>query len=142
MATDCIFCEIIAGDRPGYVVYEDESTVAFLDANPLARGHTLVVPRDHHDRLNDMDEESARDLFATMHRLVPVIEDAVDADATNVGFNNGETAGQVVGHVHGHIIPRFEGDGGRPIHAVAASQESLSDDELQAIADDIEDAGQ
>jgi histidine triad (HIT) family protein len=140
MSEDCIFCGIVAGDVPGHVVYEDESTVAFLDANPLAAGHTLVVPRDHHERIQDMPADLARDVFGTIHELVPVIEAAVGADATNVGFNNGETAGQVVGHVHGHVVPRFEGDGGRPIHAVAAEQADLDDDELAAIADDIGDA--
>ncbi len=140
MSEDCIFCAIAAGEQPGHVVYEDDATVAFLDANPLARGHTLVVPRDHHERIQDVPDDVARDVFGTIHRLVPVIEAAVDADATNVGFNNGETAGQVVPHVHGHVIPRFEGDGGRPIHAVAASQEDLDDDELAAIAGDVRDA--
>ncbi|PSP79120.1 HIT family protein [Halobacteriales archaeon QS_1_68_20] len=142
MSEDCIFCAIVSGDQPGHVVYEDDSTVAFLDANPLAPGHTLVVPRDHHERVQDMPDDVARDVFRTIHRLVPRIEDAVDADATNVGFNNGETAGQVVPHVHGHVVPRFEGDGGRPIHAVAASQEDLDDDELAAIAEDVRSAGE
>jgi len=140
MSEDCIFCGIVAGETPGHVVHEDETTVAFLDANPLAPGHTLVVPRDHHAHLGDLPAGVARDVFGTIHELVPAIERAVDADATNVGFNNGETAGQVVGHVHGHVIPRFDGDGGRPIHAVAASQENLSDEELAAIAEDIGEA--
>jgi histidine triad (HIT) family protein len=137
MTDDCIFCDIVAGDQPGHVVHEDDDVVAFLDANPLARGHTLVVPRDHHERLQDLPPETAAALFDAVHDLVPTIEAAVDADATNVGFNNGEVAGQVVPHVHCHVVPRFEGDGGRPIHAVAASQESLSDDELAAIAEDV-----
>lgn len=138
MIDDCIFCAIVAGDQPGHVVYEDDDVVAFLDANPLARGHTLVVPRDHHERIQDMPGEIARDVFGTIHELVPAVETAVGADATNVGFNNGETAGQVVPHVHGHVIPRFDGDGGRPIHAVAPSQEQLSEAELAAVADDID----
>jgi histidine triad (HIT) family protein len=139
MSEDCIFCGIVAGDSPAHVVYEDDRTVAFLDANPLARGHTLVVPRDHHEHVQDVPRDLAEDLFGAVHELVPAIEAAVGADATNVGFNNGEVAGQVVPHVHGHVIPRFDGDGGRPIHAVAASQEQLSTDELDDIAADIAD---
>lgn len=137
MPDDCIFCAIAAGELPAHVVYEDDTTVAFLDANPLAEGHTLVVPRAHHERIQDMPSELARDVFGTMHHLLAPIEDAVGADATNVGFNNGEASGQEVPHVHGHVIPRFDGDGGRPIHAVAASQEHLTDNELAAIAEDI-----
>jgi histidine triad (HIT) family protein len=137
MSDDCIFCAIASGDAPGYRVREGDDVVAFLDANPLARGHTLVVPRDHHQRLQDVPDETAAALFDTVHDVVPAVEAAVDADATNVGINNGEVAGQVVQHVHCHVIPRFEGDGGRPIHAVAASQEDLSDDELATVAADV-----
>ncbi|UTF53883.1 HIT family protein [Natronosalvus rutilus] len=129
-----IFSQIVAGDIPARVVYEDETTFAFLDANPLAPGHTLVIPRDEYERLNDVPDDVAADLYATIHRLVPVVEDAVDADATTVAFNNGEAAGQEVPHVHCHIVPRFDGDGGGPIHAVAGETPDLEDDELDEIA--------
>jgi len=119
MSADCIFCRIAAGDSPAHVVYEDETVCAFLDANPLAPGHTLVVPSGHYERLNDLPDDVAADLYATIHDLVPAVEAAVDAPATNVGFNNGPESGQEVPHVHGHIVPRFAGDGGNPIHAVA-----------------------
>jgi len=140
MAEDCIFCAIAAGEQPGHVVYEDEDTVAFLDANPLARGHTLVVPREHHSRFEELPTHVVEALFSAAHHLVPVIEEAVDPDGFNVGFNDGEVAGQVVPHTHVHVVPRFEGDGGRPIHAVAASQADLDDEELADIAGTIRDA--
>jgi histidine triad (HIT) family protein len=133
-----IFSQIIEGEIPARIVYEDETTVAFLDANPLAPGHTLVVPRDEYERLNDVPDDVATDLYATIHQMVPAVEDAVDADATTVAFNNGEAAGQEVPHVHCHIVPRFEGDGGGPIHAIAGERPDLADDELDDIADDIE----
>ena len=133
-----IFSQIVEGEIPARVVYEDETTMAFLDANPLAPGHTLVIPKDEYERLNDVPEDVAADLYATIHRMVPAVEEAVDADATTVAFNNGEVAGQEVPHVHCHIVPRFEGDGGGPIHAVAGDRPELDDDELDEIADDIE----
>ncbi|RQG94682.1 HIT family protein [Natrarchaeobius chitinivorans] len=133
-----IFSQIVEGEIPARIVYEDETTIAFLDANPLAPGHTLVIPKDEHERLNDVPEDVASDLYATIHRLVPAVEDAVDADASTVAFNNGDAAGQEVPHVHCHIIPRFEGDGGGPIHGVAGDPPELADDELDAIADDVE----
>jgi len=139
MAEDCIFCGIVAGDIPSRTVYEDDDVLAFLDANPLAPGHTLVIPKEHHETLGDLPEEPGAAVFAALHDLAPVVEDAVDADASNVAFNNGEAAGQEVPHVHGHVIPRFEGDGGRPIHAIAGSRPDLSDDELDDIADRIAD---
>lgn len=133
-----IFSQIVEGEIPARVVYEDETTLAFLDANPLAPGHTLVVPKDEYERLNDVPEDVADDLYDTIHRLVPAVETAVDAPATTVAFNNGEAAGQEVPHVHCHIVPRFEDDGGGPIHAVAGETPDLEDDELDEIADDIE----
>jgi histidine triad (HIT) family protein len=136
---DCIFCQIVDGAIPSRTVYEDETTLAFLDANPLAPGHTLVVPKAHHEHLQDLPEELAADVFATLHRVTGAAEAAVDADASTVAFNNGEAAGQEVPHVHGHVVPRFEGDGGRPIHAVAGDRPDLSDDDLDAVAADVAD---
>jgi histidine triad (HIT) family protein len=136
---DCIFCQIVAGEIPSRTVYEDETTLAFLDANPLAPGHALVIPKDHHERLQDLAGDLAGDVFATLHRVTDAAEDAVDADASTVAFNNGEAAGQEVPHVHGHVVPRFDGDGGRPIHAVAGARPDLSDAELDDVAADIAD---
>ncbi|MDG5776110.1 HIT family protein [Haloarculaceae archaeon H-GB2-1] len=138
MTDDCIFCQIVAGDIPSRTVYEDETVFAFLDVNPLAPGHTLVIPKEHHERLNDTPADVATDVYAALHELVPSVEAAVDAPASTVAFNNGEVAGQEVPHVHGHIVPRFEGDGGGPIHSLFGSQPDLADDELDRIAADIE----
>ncbi|WP_394740730.1 HIT family protein [Natronococcus roseus] len=133
-----IFTQIVEGEIPARIVYEDETTVAFLDANPLAPGHTLVIPKDEYERLNDVPDDVATELYATIHRLVPAVEEAVDADASTVAFNNGEEAGQEVPHVHCHIVPRFEGDGGGPIHGIAGEAPDLADDELDDIAGEIE----
>ena len=138
MSEDCIFCSIVDGEIPARVVYEDDQAIAFLDANPIAPGHTLVIPKAHHERLSDMDDDTASSVFQTLYDLVGAVEAGVDADGANVGFNDGEAAGQEVPHVHGHIIPRFEGDGGSPLHAVAGEEPDLSEDELDDIANDIE----
>jgi len=137
MTEDCIFCQIVDGEIPARVVYEDDDVLAFLDANPMAPGHTLVVPKDHYETLGDLPDDEGSAVFAALHRLAPLVEDAVDADASTVAFNNGEAAGQEISHVHGHVIPRFEGDGGGPIHAVAGSRPDLSEDDLDDIADDV-----
>ncbi|MFB6222695.1 MAG: HIT family protein [Haloarcula sp.] len=137
MSEDCIFCQIVAGDIPSRTVYEDDTVFAFLDANPLSPGHTLVIPKAHHERLNNTPADVAGEVLSTLHELVPVVESAVDAPASTVAFNNGEEAGQEVSHVHGHIVPRFEDDGGRPIHALVTDSPDLDDDELDAIESDI-----
>jgi len=137
MSQNCVFCRIVDGELPARTVAETDATLAFLDANPLAPGHTLVIPKAHHARIGDLPEDLAGDLFDQLYRLVPVVQDAVDADAVNVGFNDGPASGQEVPHVHGHVVTRFEGDGGRPIHAVAGSRPDLSEKELDDVADRI-----
>jgi len=137
---ETIFERIVAREIPARIVHETDTTLAFLDANPLASGHTLVIPKTPHERLADLPASEAADLFAVVHTLAPAIERAVEADATTVGINDGEAAGQEVPHVHVHVIPRFDGDGGGPIHAVAPDPPALSEDDLDSIADSITDA--
>ncbi|WP_200532033.1 HIT family protein [Halorubrum sp. LN27] len=137
MSADCIFCSIVDGDIPARTVHETDDVLAFLDASPLARGHTLVIPKSHAQHVGDLDDGLANDLFAAVTELTPRVQAAVDADGANVGINDGEAAGQEVPHVHIHIIPRFEGDGGAPLHAVGGDRPDLSDDELDAIAADV-----
>lgn len=134
---DCIFCAIAAGDIPARVVAERDETIAFLDANPLAPGHTLVIPKGHFDRMDSTPAPIRSAVLEELGALTSVVENAVDADGSNVGFNNGPAAGQEVPHLHGHIVPRFAGDGGRPIHAVAGNRPDLSEAELDDIADRI-----
>lgn len=111
MPAETIFAEIAAGDRASHTVYEDEHTYAFLDADPVAPGHTLVIPREPVARLQALPSAVRADLLATVARLVPAVEAGVGADATTVTLNNGPAAGQEIPHVHWHIVPRFEDDG-------------------------------
>jgi histidine triad (HIT) family protein len=140
MSDDCIFCRIVEGDIPGRIVHESDHAVAFLDANPLSKGHTLVVPRAHRQRLADLSTDEMTALFDAVHQLTPRVEAAVDADAVTVGVNDGEAAGPEVPHVHVHLVPRFDGDGGGPIHAIAPDRPDLSDEELDAVADAVQEA--
>jgi len=102
----CIFCKIIEGEAPAHRVYEDELTMAFLDANPAADGHTLVVPRHHEARIERLPPEIYEAVWATVKRLVPPIEKVMEASASNIDVHNGRAAGQLIPHVHVHIIPR------------------------------------
>lgn len=136
MSEDCIFCQIIDGELPSDKIAETEHSYAFLDVNPLARGHTLVIPKAHHELVGNMPADTAGDLFELVSDITPAVEDAVGAPASTVAFNNGEDAGQEVPHVHCHIVPRFADDGGKPIHSLFAGAD-LADDEMAAVADAI-----
>ncbi len=111
MASDCIFCKIIAGEFPSYKVYEDDKTLAFLDINPVNPGHTLVVPKNHSQDLSEIAEKDLVVVIKVIKKLAPAITNGVGAKGFNLGLNNGEIAGQVVKHLHFHIMPRFSGDG-------------------------------
>lgn len=137
MGEDCIFCSIVAGDVPSRSVYEDEDTFAFLDVNPLSRGHTLVIPKGHYSRVADLPDAVGDALFGRTHRLAPAIEAAVDADGVTIGVNDGSAAGQEVPHVHVHVVPRFEGDGAGAIHSLRWERPDLPDDDLDDVAERI-----
>ena len=139
MGSDCIFCQIINGEIPSNTIAETDGAYAFLDVNPLARGHTLVIPRDHHERVGNMPADTAGAVFELVNEITPAVEAAVDAPASTVAFNNGEAAGQEVPHLHCHIVPRFPEDGGKPIHSLFTGAD-LSDDEMDEIADAIRNA--
>jgi histidine triad (HIT) family protein len=114
----CLICSIIDGSVPSQVVYEDADSVAFLDARPVAPGHTMLVPRAHVARIEDLTPAQAEALFFALHRILTPIREAVGTDATTVGVNNGPGSGQEIQHVHIHIIPRRRGDGGGVIQSL------------------------
>jgi histidine triad (HIT) family protein len=137
MTEDCLFCQIVAGDIPSHTVYEDEDVYAFLDVNPLARGHTLVIPKTHHERVNDLSDSAAAAVGAALPRVATAVEAAVDAPATTIGFNNGTAAGQEVPHTHAHVVPRFEDDGVGTINMMFRTTLDLDDEEMADLADEI-----
>jgi histidine triad (HIT) family protein len=106
-----IFSKIIAGEIPCHRVYEDDRVLAFLDLNPLARGHVLVIPKEPAETLDQLSDESAAALGRVLPRLSRAVLAATGARHFNVLQNNGAPAHQAVFHVHFHIIPRFEDSG-------------------------------
>ena len=142
MSDDCVFCGILGEEIPARVVYENDDVLSFLDANPLARGHTLVVPKTHHERVAAMPDDDRDAVFGALGRLGPSVQAAVDADGLNVGMNDGSAAGQEVPHVHGHLVPRFEGDGGGAVHSIVRTRPDLPDEEMDELEADIRDAAE
>ncbi|WP_254863909.1 HIT family protein [Halovivax gelatinilyticus] len=138
MTDETVFTRIVAGDLPSETIYADGTASAFLDANPVAPGHTLVVPNSPYRRLQEMPPEEASALLSTLYELVPAIERAVGADATTIVLNNGPEAGQEVAHVHWHVIPRFDDDG-TLVEYHSLLEDGLDESERASIADAIRD---
>ena len=107
MKNDCIFCAIAAGEIPSFKVYEDELVLAYLDINPFAEGHTLVIPKAHSEGLLDTSDETLATIVARVKKVAAHLKAALPCDGFNILQNNGEAAGQTVKHVHFHIVPRY-----------------------------------
>jgi histidine triad (HIT) family protein len=127
----CVFCEIVAGRAPAYRVYEDESTLAFLDLFPFTRGHLLVIPKHHGERLTDFAVEDIAAVMGTLARMCRRAE-RLTSDY-NVALNAGPKAGQIIFHLHFHLIPRY-GES-NPFHP--RERLRISDEEANRVVADL-----
>lgn len=114
MDADCIFCRIVGGDAPAFVVAEDDQCVAFLDRGQAAEGHTLVVPRVHSADIWTISESEACSVMAMAKRVAHLLDDRLAPDGMNLTQSNRPAGWQDVFHFHLHVIPRWAGDGLRP----------------------------
>jgi histidine triad (HIT) family protein len=127
MEANCTFCKIIAGELVAPVVFEDESSVAFLDHRPVFPGHVLLVPRTHHEILSDLPQALLAPFFRNAQLLSRAVEQGLDAHGTFVGINN--RVSQSVPHLHLHIVPRRFKDGLRgffwPRHKYESAEQMI-----------------
>ncbi len=114
----CIFCKIANKEKEAEIIYETENVLSFLDINPRAPGHSLVIPKKHARKLIDLEDELIADLFVATKEVMNILQGALNPDAFNVGINDGEAAGQEIPHLHVNLFPRFRGDHGKPVHAI------------------------
>jgi histidine triad (HIT) family protein len=106
----CVFCRIIGGEEMVSLVHEDDRVIAFLDIQPMSRGHTLIATKEHYETLFDLPEELAAHCLAVARRIAPGVSRAMDAQAINIFSANGRAGGQDVPHFHLHLIPVREGE--------------------------------
>jgi histidine triad (HIT) family protein len=106
---ECLFCRIVAGDEPAEIVFEDQISLAFLDVRPLFPGHSLLVPRAHHETLADLPDELIEPYFRNARMLSTAVRDAMGAQGSFVAINN--VVSQSVPHLHTHVVPRVRKDG-------------------------------
>ena len=110
-ADGCLFCRMAAGQIPVAKIYEDDVVLAFLDIGPLSDGHTLVIPKQHFEKLHDCPADLLGQVCSRLGKLAGAVAAAMNCDGYNLLCNNGRAAGQLIEHLHFHIIPRNAGDG-------------------------------
>ena len=106
----CVFCDIVKGSTASHVIYQDNEYVAILDKYPIAFGHTLVMPKKHFERVNDLSLREFGALYARVYALNRIITSRMNASASHISINDGVAANQLIPHVHVHIIPRSLND--------------------------------
>lgn len=133
---DTIFMKIIRREVPADIVYEDEDTIAFLDAKPIVPGHTLVIPKKFAQNIFDVDEATLAATMRAVRNIAPAVRDAVGARGVHINSNHGAAAGQIVFHLHFHIIPRHD----RSEFSFWPQEENVSRATAAAVAEKIRQA--
>ena len=105
---ETVFSKILRGEIPSHRVYEDEHVLAFLDVNPISRGHTLVIPKEPAETLDRLSDEAAAAIGRVLPRIARAVLAATGASHFNILQNNGALAHQAVMHVHFHVIPKHD----------------------------------
>ncbi len=111
--SDCVFCRIVAGEIPSAKVYEDESTLVFMDIGEVNPGHVLVTVKPHVENIFGLDDALAAAVFRTAARVARAVQKAYAPEGVTLYQANGAAAGQTVFHFHLHLVPRYAQDGMR-----------------------------
>ena len=106
---DCIFCKIARGEIPSFKIYEDDKVLAFEDINPIAEGHTLIIPKEHAENLWEIPSEDLTAIHLASQKIMHAIREVLDPTGVAVLQLNGRGVNQVVMHYHLHLIPRATG---------------------------------
>lgn len=128
----CIFCDIINKKKPGYLVYEDDTSVALLDIFPSVEGHVMVIPKKHGETILDYNKEELGHIMGVSQKAIEGLTKTYDTQVYTIGINHAEKKG--VPHLHIHILPRFDDDGGGIIQTVV---KKTSNKDLKNIAQNI-----
>ena len=127
----CIFCKIASKEIPAKILVETESCIGFLDAFPLARGHALVIPKNHYEKLQDLPTDINTEVFSMVHSLISRVDSLTGA--TLMAVHNGKDSGQEIPHVHVHLIPRSSEDSAGAVHSMFSQKLELSESEINEL---------
>ncbi len=132
---DCVFCKIVKGEIPAKIIDETNKTLAFMDAFPLTKGHSLVIPKNHYEKMQEIPPEENAELFETVRNVLSKVDKLTNA--TLVALHNGKDSGQEVPHVHIHLIPRSKEDSAGPVHSMFKDRPKLSDEEFNELVEKL-----
>ncbi len=107
---DCIFCKLANGEIPTATVYEDEDFRAIMDISPAARGHVIILTKEHAANIYELSDELASKIFVVAKKIAKAVKEEIQCDGVNILQNNGDAAGQSFFHIHVHVIPRYTKD--------------------------------
>ena len=130
---DCIFCKIANGEIPSKTLYEDADFRVILDLAPAAKGHALILPKDHAANLYELSEESASKVLVVAKKIAEQMKNKLNCEGLNLMQNNGEVAGQTVHHFHMHVIPRYSDDGQK----IEFNSKECTPEELESVRKQI-----
>ena len=133
----CIFCKIVNGEIPSYKVYEDQDILAFLDIQPLTKGHCLVVPKKHYQDIFDIDEGDLKKVIVGAKHISEKIKNTLKTDGIRISQSNGKAAGQDIMHFHLHVIPRYANDGFSNNPTLTIHSPKADFEELKKLAEKI-----
>ncbi len=128
---NCIFCKIAAGEIPSRTLFEDDDFRVIMDAGPAAKGHSLIIPKQHYADIYELPGELAGEAMKLAKRMATHMTGVLGCDGFNILQNNGEVAGQTVFHYHVHLVPRYKD--AEPI--LKWTSKSFSEEEMDALAD-------
>lgn len=132
---DCIFCKIVEKKIPARIILESDKSLAFLDTFPVTKGHVLVIPKKHYDKVQQMPPDENSDLFELVQKVTTKIDKLTNAEL--IAIHNGKESGQEIPHMHVHIIPRSAGDGAGAVHSMFRNRPKLSEKEFDDILNKI-----
>lgn len=138
MPGKCPFCQIVKGEQDAEKIYENDSFLAVLDINPSCPGHTLVIPKKHVTNILELPEAASQDLIGAVKEVIGRLEEGLNAEGFNVGWNHGRAAGQAVPHLHVHVMPRFEDDKGGPVQVLVRNE---PEEDISSIAAKVSSKG-
>lgn len=127
---DCIFCKIANKQAPSYTVYEDDTSIAFLDISPFVKGHTLVIPKNHSRWIWDIDNSEYCQFMESVKKVAKLLRKSFQTDNVQI-----VVMGQQVHHSHIHLLPRTKNDGYPEIPNTALAQ--LSKEEMVTLQNKI-----